>query len=145
MALSDEKIRGFMKRLQISRMCILCNHGFFGLLLMHMIYTIDEGAETAYTDGERIAFSPDFLDRLSDSELDFIMKHEILHVVLQHCLQSGEDDRERYNIAADIVVNSIIMQENGGDPHSITLSEYGESMHKAPYGKEGNIYRRRGI
>lgn len=140
MDLSDEKIRGFMKRLLVSRMRILCNHGFFGLLLMHMIYTIDGGAETAYTDGERIAFSPDFLDGLSDSELDFIMMHEILHVVLQHCMRSDKDDPERYNIAADIVVNSIIMSENGNDPHSITLSKYGESMHKAPDGNEGHIY-----
>lgn len=55
-----------------------------------MIYSIDEGCETAYTDGERIAFSPTFLEELSDNELDFVMMHEILHVVLQHCLR-GED------------------------------------------------------
>ena len=140
MALSDEKIRGIMKRLLISRMRILCNHGLFGLLLMHIIYSLDEETATAYTDGERIAFSPDFLDDLSDSELDFVMMHEILHIVLQHCLRSDENDPELYNMAADIVVNSIIMNENGGDPRSITLSQYGESMHKAPDGKEGSIY-----
>lgn len=140
MALSNEKIHGIMKRLLLSRMRILCDHGFFGLLLMHMIYTVDEDAKTAYTDGERIAFSPDFLDRISDSELDYVMMHEILHVVLQHCLRSDREDTERYNIAADIVVNSIIMQENGGDPRSITLSEYGEAMHTIPDGDEGYKY-----
>ena len=121
-------------------MRILCNHGFYGLLLMHMIYSIDESAETAYTDGERIAFGPKFLDELSDEELDFVMMHEILHVVLQHCLRGEGWERERYNIAADIVVNSNIMLENGGNPSSITLSEYGESMHTAPDGKEGHLY-----
>lgn len=140
MALSDEKIRAIMKRLLIARMRILCSHGFFGLLLMHMKYSIDEDCETAYTDAERIAFSPRFLDGLSDSELDFVLMHEILHVVLQHCMRGDPDDPERYNIAADIVVNSIIMKENGGDPRSITLSKYGESMHKAPDGKEGSEY-----
>lgn len=140
MDLSDEKIRGFMKRLLISRMRILCNHGLFGLLLMHITYSLDDGTATAYTNGERIAFSPEFLDGLSDSELDFVMMHEILHIVLQHCLRSDENDPELYNMAADIVVNSIIMAENGGDPRSITLSKYGESMHKAPDGKEGSVY-----
>ncbi len=140
MALSDEKIREYMKRLLLSRMRILCNHGFYGLLLMHMIYSIDEGADTAYTDGERIAFGPDFLENLSDSELDFVMMHEILHVVLQHCLRGKERDNERYNIAADIVINSNIMLENGGNPSSITLSKYGESMHLAPDGNEGYLY-----
>lgn len=140
MELSEEKVRGYMKRLLLSRMRILCNHGFYGLLLMHMIYSIDEDAQTAYTDGVRIAFGPDFLESLSDSELDFIMMHEILHVVLQHCLRGEPLDPERYNIAADIVVNSNIMLENGGKPSSITLSKYGESMHIAPDGKEGHLY-----
>lgn len=140
MALSEEKVREYMKRLLLSRMRILCNHGFYGLLLMHMIYSIDEAAPTAYTDGERIAFGPEFLDDLSDSDLDSVMMHEILHVVLQHCLRGDVDDPERYNIAADIVVNSNILLENGGKLSSITLSKYGESMHIAPDGKEGHLY-----
>lgn len=140
MVLSEEKVREYMKRLLVARMRILCNHGFYGLLLMHMIYSIDESAPTAYTDGERIAFRPEFLDGLSDSELDFIMMHEILHVVLQHCLRGDVNDPERYNIAADIVVDSIIMLENGGKPSSITLARYGESIHLAPNGKEGHLY-----
>lgn len=140
MAMSEEKVREYMKRLLVARMRILCNHGFYGLLLMHMIYSIDESAHTAYTDGERIAFGPEFLDSLSDSELDFIMMHEILHIVLQHCWRGDVDDPERYNIAADIVVNSNIMLENSGKPSSITLSNHGVSMHTAPDGKEGHLY-----
>jgi len=140
MALSEEKVREYMKRLLVARMRILCNHGFYGLLLMHMIYSIDEGTPTAYTDGQRIAFGPEFLDELTDSELDFVMMHEILHVVLQHCLRGDAYDHERYNIAADIVINSNIMLENGGNPSSITLSKYGVSMHLAPDGKEGHLY-----
>lgn len=140
MALSDEKIRSYTRRLLLSRMRILCNHGFFGLLLMHMVYSLDEGVETACTDGRRITFGPAFLESLSDSELDFVMMHEILHVALHHCLRRGERDHERFNIACDIVVNSNILLENGMDPKSITLSRYGESMHLTPDGKEGHLF-----
>ena len=42
MVLSDEKKKEYLKRLMLSRMRILCNNGFYGLLLMHMIYSIDE-------------------------------------------------------------------------------------------------------
>lgn len=140
MEISNEKARQYINRLLLARMRILCNHGFYGLLLMHMIYSIDEGCETAYTDGERIAFSPTFLEELSDKELDFVMMHEILHVVLQHCLRGKDKDNERYNIAADIVINSTIMHENDDKASSITLSKYGESMHIAPDGKEGYLY-----
>ena len=140
MALSESKIKGCIKRLLLSRMRILYNHGFYGLLLMHMIYAVSEEIETACTDGVRITFGIDFLDSLSDSELDFVMMHEILHVVLQHCFRGDVEDPEAYNIAADIVVNSNIMLENGLKASSITLSKYGIAMHVAPDGKEGHEY-----
>lgn len=140
MEISNKKVRQYINRLLLARMRILCNHGFYGLLLMHMIYSIDEGCKTAYTDGVRIAFSPFFLEELSDKELDYVLMHEILHVVLQHCLRGEYKDNERYNIAADIVINSTIMHENDDKASSITLSKYGESMHIAPDGKEGYLY-----
>lgn len=140
MELSNEQIKGYIRRLLLSRMRILNTHGFYGLLLMHMVYSIDENAATAYTDGIRIAFGPKFLESLTDSELDFVMMHEILHVVLQHCMRGEDRDQERFNIACDIVVNSNILLENNMDHRSITLSQWGESMHIAPDGKEGHEY-----
>ena len=140
MALSEEKIRKYIQRLLLSRMRILCNHGFYGLLLMHMIYAVDEEVETACTDGKRITFGTDFLDSLSDAELDFVMMHEVLHVVLQHCLRGNNRDPENFNIACDIVVNSNILLENNMKSACITLSQYGESMHLTPNGKEGYEY-----
>lgn len=140
MVLSDEKKRNFLTRLLLSRMRILVNNGFYGLLLMHMIYSIDENCETAATDGKRIYFNPQFLEELSDAELDFVMMHEILHVVLQHCLRKGNRDNERFNIACDIVVNSNILLSENMNPKAIVLRKYGESMHLAPDGKEGYEY-----
>ena len=140
MALSEQKKQLMGKRILLSRNRILCNHGFYGLLLMHMTYSLDEECQTAYTDGERIAFSPDFLEGLSDKELDFVMMHEILHVVLKHCLRKGDRNHQAFNIACDIVVNSNIMLSNNGDKSSITLREWGESMHLAPNGNEGHLY-----
>ena len=140
MALSEEKIRKYIQRLLLSRMRILCNHGFYGLLLMHMVYSIDEKLETACTDGIRITFGTDFLDSITDGELDFVMMHEILHVVLQHCLRGEDRDNETFNIACDIVVNSNILLENNMKSSSITIKNHGESMHLAPDGKEGYEY-----
>ena len=140
MALSEEKIKEYNKRLLLSRMRILLNNGFYGLLLMHMILALDENCETAATDGYRIYFGPNFLDELSDNELDFVMMHEILHVVLQHCLREGDRNTERFNIACDIVVNSNILLSNNMDSKSITLKKYGESMHLTPNKDEGYKY-----
>lgn len=140
MAVSEERKREYTKRLMLSKMRVLMNHGFFGLLLSHMHFSLDEKVETACTDGQSIIFGTGFLDELSDSEVDFILMHEIMHVVLQHCFRDGKRNRYVFNVACDIVVNSLIMQECGDDPGAITLRKYGESMHVAPDGKEGREY-----
>lgn len=140
MVLSDEEKRKYIRRLLLSRMRILSKHGFYGILLMHMEFALDESLDTAATNGTKIIFGPAFLDFLDDRELDFIMMHEILHVVLQHCTRREKRDSEIFNIACDIVVNSTILRSNDMDLSSITLRSHGESMHLTPDGKEGFSY-----
>ena len=140
MALSEAKMREYVNKVLLSRMRILCNHGFFGLLLMHVSYSVSEDVDTACTDGNTITFGTEFLDELSESELDFVMMHEIMHIVLLHCSRGKCLDHEAFNVACDIVVNSNILLESNMDLGSITLKKYGESMHVAPDGKEGYFY-----
>ena len=140
MSLTNIDTKQCTQKLLLSRFRILNRHGFYGLLLMHMRFGLDEKCKTAYTDGYRINFNPSFLDSLSKSELDFVMMHEIMHVVFKHCFRGRKTDPLLFNIACDIVVNSNILYSNGMDLKSITLQEYGESMHLAPDGKEGYLY-----
>ncbi len=139
MELSDKKIKEFMRRLLQSRMRLLCSNGFYGLLLMHVVFSLDEKCETAATDGTRIYFGPKFLDEITDAELDFVLMHEIMHVVLQHMARKGEREPERFNIAADIVVNSTILQSLGGDERKISV-QGDVSMHLTPDGREGALF-----
>lgn len=140
MALSNEQLQKYAIRLKTSRMRLLVNHSFYGMLLMHLKYSLDLECQTAYTDGEKIAFSPNFMDELSDSELDFVLMHEIMHVALLHCFRGTDFDKELFNVACDIVVNSNILLSNNMDKKAITLNKYGESMHLAPDGNEGHLY-----
>ena len=111
MEVSNELIRECTRRLMLSRMRLLCDNGFYGLLLMHAKLGIGDKHETAWTEaGEKITFNPKFLQSLTDSELDYVLMHEILHVVLQHCSRNGDRDSEQFNIACDIVVNSNILK-----------------------------------
>ena len=140
MVLSEDKKAAYSRRVLTSRLRLLSTHGFFGLLLMHMKYSLDETVDTACTDGQTIIFGPTFLDEISDNELDFVMMHEIMHVALQHCLRGDKKNHEAFNIACDIVVNSNILLENNMNISSITLKKYGESMHLVPNGDEGHKY-----
>jgi len=139
MVLSDGIIRECTVRLMLSRMRLLSSSGFFGLLLMHMKFSIDEAAETLSTDGSMIIFPLDFLVRLSDEELDFVMLHEVMHIALDHISRRPREEAERFDLACDIVVNSTLLKERypSGLPHLPTL---GEIPHIAPNGQPGSGY-----
>ncbi len=140
MDLSDNKIREYIQRILLARLRILNDCSFYGLLLMNMKFSLDPKAKTAYTNGTKICFDPQFMDELSDKELEFILMHELLHVVLKHCSRGKDYNNFLFNVACDIVVNSNILKSRGMDLSSITLKKYGESMHKAPNGQEGFNY-----
>ena len=130
-----------VKRLQKARLALMRKQPFYAVLLLHMTFSLDYMCETAYTDGKRIAFCPDFMDSISDSELEFVLMHEVLHAALDHCGRTlGSYDFDTFNTACDIVVNSNILYSCNMDLSAITLKEYGESMHVAPDGKEGYLY-----
>ncbi len=140
MELSDNKRREYIQRILFARLRILNDCSFYGLLLMNMKFSLDINSDTAYTDGNKICFGPKFLDEISDKELEFILMHELLHVVLKHCYRGKEYNNFLFNVACDIVVNSNILKSRGMDLSSITLKKYGESMHITPRGDEGCNY-----
>lgn len=136
----DERTVKIMKRLQRLRLNLFKEHPFFASLVMHAPMALDSGIETALTDGEKIVFSPDFMETLDDKELTFIILHEVMHMALNHCHRNVEGiDHFVQNVAADIIVNSNILQGYNMDLSWITLKEYGESMHRFK-GKEGYEY-----
>ncbi len=141
MAQFDKQTLDIVKRLQSARLSLLSKQPFYALLLMNMKFALDITCKTAYTDGTRIAFNPDFINMLSDSELEFVLMHEVLHVALGHPFRFQADyDLEAYDLACDIVVNSNILKSFGMDRRKITLKEYGELIHIAPDGTEGYEY-----
>ena len=134
----DPKTVQIIKRLQNARLSLMSKQPFYAILLLHMKFALDITCDTAYTDGERIAFNPDFIDDLSDAELEFVLMHEVLHAALGHPFRKQSDyDLECYDKACDIVVNSNILYSFGMDLKKITLKKYGEAMHLTPNGKEG--------
>ena len=77
---------------------------------MNVEFALDEEMPTAATDGDKIYFSPDFLESLDDKQLDFVLMHEVMHMALSHCVRGRTFDPFQYNIACDIVVNSTILK-----------------------------------
>ena len=139
MEVSDKKVKEITRKIMVSRMRLLVNNGFYGLLLMHMKISLSEDYETAWTDcNDRIFFNPKFVDSLSDRELDYALMHQVIHASLRHSNRRGDYKENLFDEAADIVVNSNILLSNSGNEGSIELRDYGGVQpHTAPDGTEG--------
>lgn len=110
---------------------------FFGSLLMHLHFELEEDCSTAYTNMKSIVFDPEFAIRLDEQELLFVLKHEVLHIVLKHCIRGKGLNQEVYNYACDILVNSYLMQVMGIEEFQVDGKEV---IHLAPNGREGYHY-----
>ena len=89
--------------LQVRKEC-----AFFGALMLFAKIVPSTEIDTAATNGKTIFINERFLNSLSSSEQNALLLHEVLHVALLHCLRVGSRDPMIWNIAADIVVNSLI-------------------------------------
>ena len=81
---------------------------FFATLAMHARFVERTDIPTAATDGRDVFYNAEFLGNLTLPELDGVLLHEVLHAALGHVTRRGSRDPQRWNIAADIVVNGLI-------------------------------------
>jgi predicted metal-dependent peptidase len=86
---------------------------FFGTLAMFVRFLPSATIPTAATDGRDIFFNPDFLQSLPIDRQDGLLLHEVLHAALLHPSRLGTREPKLWNVAADIVVNGMIVRERG--------------------------------
>lgn len=86
---------------------------FFATLSLFTNFHATQTLPTAGTDGRDIFFNPDFLRSLPSALVDSLLLHQVLHAALLHVPRRGVREREKWNIAADIVVNGMIAQIGG--------------------------------
>ncbi len=86
---------------------------FFGTLAMFVLFIPTTTISSAATDGRDIFFNPEFLMSLPSQQQDGVLLHEILHAALLHPLRLREREPQLWNIAADIVVNGMILRQRG--------------------------------
>jgi len=102
------------ERLMRQRLRLLSEKPFFGTLLLHAPLRETTEVPTIATDGYAIYFNPHFVEELTDEMLLAVLLHEVLHAAYSHLPRRGGRDSQRWNIAADIVVNGIVEQEGVG-------------------------------
>lgn len=104
-----------LDRIIIARVGLLLRHPFFGNMATRLrIEAADEWCPTAATDGRHLYFNTQFFNAMSNKEIEFVIAHEILHCVYDHFSRRESRDPKLYNIAADYIVNNLLVDDRIG-------------------------------
>ncbi len=104
------------ERLVIARIGLLLKHSFFGNLATRLTLTnADEWLSTAATDGRRFYYNSRFVMMLKPKEVEFLVGHEVMHVVYDHLGRRDNRDPQIWNIANDYTVNADLKKHKVGE------------------------------
>lgn len=100
-----------------ARTKMLLMQPFFGHLVMNLklVETKNSmnGFNTAATDGYHIWYDADFIEKISKDKseyVNFVLGHEVLHVVFNHLTRRGNRKPKLWNFACDYVINAILKE-----------------------------------
>ena len=114
---TDARIDGIVReKLITARIALLLKAPFFGNLATRLkLVNADEWLGTAATDGRNFYYNSEFVNRLPQKQVEFLVGHEVLHVVYDHMGRRQDRDGQLYNIAADYCVNADLIDSKIGE------------------------------
>ena len=104
-----------LDRVIVARIGLLLRHPFFGNMATRLkVEPADDWCPTAATDGRHLYFNTQFFNEMDNKEIEFVIAHEILHCVYDHFGRREFRDHGLYNIAADYIVNNLLVRDRIG-------------------------------
>lgn len=121
-----------------ARSRLVIDHPFFASLLLGMELKEDKSIPTFATDGDSVIYNPEFSESLSLQELIFVLAHETMHCAFQHMFRRGKRDFARWNIAADYIINDVLVEDKVGEMPKMGL--YDPALVKKGKGTTEGVY-----
>ena len=139
---------------------------FFAYLVMNLNIQENKEIPSMGVDNKgNMVYNKDWIDKLNENQLKGVMIHETLHLALEHFPRGQNKEHEIYNIASDLVINNILVNNKFELPEGLvpynnsfefekatppfTIEDldkksadevYNELMKKLPKEKEQKIY-----
>jgi len=105
-----------------ARIALLLKAPFFGNLATRLkVVNADDWCPTAATDGRNLYYNTEFLKKMPAKQLEFLIGHEVLHLVYDHMGRAGDRDKRLFNVAADYCVNQDLLDQRIGDKIPVGL------------------------
>jgi predicted metal-dependent peptidase len=113
---TDELRKEVLDKIIVARVGLLMRHPFFGNMATRLkVQEASDWCPTAATDGRHLFYSVPFFAKMTNKEVEFVIAHEILHCVYDHMSRREKRDPQVHNIAADYIVNNILVRDKIGE------------------------------
>lgn len=100
------------KLMSQAKIGVLYKHShFLATIIYNLKCRYTEEITTAATDGMELLFNPNFFKSLTAEERTGLLAHEAMHVALLHSVRCGSKNQNIYNIAADHVINLMLLEQ----------------------------------
>lgn len=92
---------------------LLLRYPLFGNVIVNLKFkfTNDSVPAPAFTNGGCIFYKQEFIDDYSDYEKEFIIAHEIFHIVFRHLFRNIGRDRDLLNYVEDAIINQLLVRD----------------------------------
>jgi len=95
-----------------ARYLLIKNEPFYGIIASQLDWLISDEIPTCATDGLNIYWNVDFFNLLSEEEIQFVIIHEIHHVIKLHTCRRKLRNKFLWNAACDFQINLELRDTN---------------------------------
>ena len=116
-------------KLAAARTRLILDKPFLGALVLRLPM-IEAGAwcRTTATDMRSFYYNPDYINKLSLSQTEFVLAHEALHCALTHFMRRGHRIQRKWDLACDFAINPILMNDGLQPPSEAVVLNQFENM-----------------
>lgn len=108
--MTEQRKRKLRNRIEASRSRLMISQPYFALLLMYLKFVAVSDMKKISTNGRCIYFSPNFIEKLYDYELDYILCHQVMHIIWGHIWRTHDLAGEAFHYTSDVFVNTMLFQ-----------------------------------
>jgi len=113
-------------KLAAARTRLILDKPFLGALVLRLPM-IEAGpwCRTTATDMKSFYYNPAYIDKLSLSQVEFVLAHEALHCALTHFVRRGHRIQRKWDLACDFAINPILMNDGlKPPPEAVVLNQF---------------------
>lgn len=114
-------------RLSAARTRLVLDKPFLGALAMRLPLVEGNPAwcRTTATDARSFYYNRRYIEALSQSEVEFMVAHEALHCALSHFARRQHRVKRRWDIACDLAINPLLIEEGlKAPPGALLLDQF---------------------